>query len=150
VNVNNPGPETPDQKPRTKNPTLGIAQTRVSRTLVGLKEIARVGPGTIPGPILRRDFGESHLDAGCHGCNRAFIRDRNTHPIFVPNGIGPFEEAWRMGQHTCGQGSYVGPVTRPRGSGRREGVDMERGGKGGRSPGTGKRAGKGSHYRNSG
>ena len=46
--------------------------------------------------------------------------------------------------------SNVGPVTRPRGSGRREGVDMERGGKGGRSPRTGKRAGKGSHYRNSG
>ena len=29
---------------------------------------------------------------------------------------------------------YVGPVTRPRGSGRREGFDMERGRKGGRSP----------------
>ena len=35
----------------------------------------------------------------------SFIRDRNTHPIFVRNCIGPFEEAWRMGEHTCGQGS---------------------------------------------
>ena len=43
-----------------------------------------------------------------------------------------------------------GPVTRQRGSGRREGVDMERGGKGGRSQRAGQRVGKGSHYRNSG
>ena len=43
----------------------------------------------------------------------------------------------------------VGPVTRQRGSGRREGVDMERGGKGGRSQRAGQRVGKGSHYRNS-
>ena len=39
--------------------------------------------------------------------------------------------------------THVGPVTRQRGSGRREGVDMERGGKGGRSQRAGQRVGKG-------
>ena len=65
----------------------------------------------------------SHLGAGRHG--------RLTH---YPFAINFSHRCPRKRSRVYQRRPHVGPGTRPRGSGRREGFDMERGRKGGRSP----------------